>query len=113
MSTWLNIQLAELAAEVSGQSFSDAERDALACVEAVANRPDMQLTFKQQPGDVLFINNLAVMHRRERYHDAPDEAQKRMLYRMWINLHEPQSVIAKHAALRRGIRGPSPVIAAA
>ena len=113
MSTWLNIQLAELAAEVSGQGFSDAERDALACVEAVANRPDMQLTFKQQPGDVLFINNLAVMHRRERYHDAPDDAQKRMLYRMWINLHEPQPVIAKHAALRRGIRGPNPVIAAA
>ena len=24
---------------VAGQSFSDAERDALACVEAVANRP--------------------------------------------------------------------------
>jgi alpha-ketoglutarate-dependent taurine dioxygenase len=76
MSTWLNIQLAELAAEVSGQAFSDAERDALACVESVANRPDMQLTFKQEPGDVLFINNLAVMHRREKYHDVQDEAQK-------------------------------------
>jgi hypothetical protein len=113
MSTWLNIQLAELAAEVSGQAFSDAERDALACVESVANRPDMQLTFKQEPGDVLFINNLAVMHRREKYHDVQDEAQKRMLYRMWINLHRSQPVIAQHAALRRGIRGPRPVIAAA
>ncbi len=113
MSTWLNIQLAELAAEVSGQAFSDAEREALACVESVANRSDMQLTFKQEPGDVLFINNLAVMHRREKYHDAEDEAQKRMLYRMWINLHRSQPVIAQHSALRRGIRGPSPVIAAA
>ena len=72
MSTWLNIQLTELAAEVSGVSFNEGERAALACVEAVANQSEMQLTFKQEPGDVLFINNLAVMHRREKYHDAQD-----------------------------------------
>ena len=113
MSTWLNIQLAELAAEVSGQAYSDAERDALACIETLANDPEMQLTFIQEPGDVLFINNLAVMHRREKYHDADDPAQKRMLYRMWINLHLGQSVVSQHAALRKGIRGPRPTIAAA
>jgi len=112
MSTWLNIQLAELAAQVSGQAMTDAEREALACVEAVASQPDMQLTFKQQPGDVIFVNNLAVMHRREKYYEAPDENKKRMLYRMWINLHESQSVVAQHSALRQGIRGPRPVIAA-
>jgi len=112
MSTWLNIQLAELAAEVSGQAYTDAERGALACMETLANSPELQLTFKQEPGDVIFINNLAVMHRREKYIDAPDPAQRRMLYRMWINLHASQPVTAQHAALRRGIRGPAPVIAA-
>ena len=75
-------------------------------------QPELQLTFSQQPGDVLFVNNLAVMHRRDKYHDAPDENEKRMLYRMWINLHESQPVVAQHAALRRGIRGSKPVIAA-
>ena len=113
MSTWLNIQLAELAGEVSGQAFSETERDALACIETIANDPSMQLTFKQEPGDVIFINNLAVMHRRDKYHDAADEAKKRMLYRMWINLHGASSVTREHAALRRGIRGPGPTIAAA
>lgn len=112
MSAWLNIQLAELAAEVSGQTYSPAESDALACVEAVANRPEMELTFKQQPGDMLFINNLAVMHRRDKYYDVQGEPQKRMLYRTWINLHRSRPVIAQHAALRKGIRGPSPVLAA-
>ena len=43
----------------------------------------------------------------------PGRAQKRMLYRIWINLHQAQPVVAQHSALRRGIRGPSPVIAAA
>jgi len=112
MSGWLNILLAELAAEVSGQAFSAAEREALACVEGIANQPDMQLTFRQQPGDVLFISNLAVMHRREKYVDAKEVAKKRLLYRMWINLREPRPVVAQHAALRRGIRGPEPVIVA-
>ncbi|NCF34086.1 MAG: hypothetical protein GWP50_11030 [Proteobacteria bacterium] len=113
MSAWLNIQLAELAAQVSGQDFNDAERDALVCVEKIANRADMQLTFKQEPGDVLFISNLAVMHRREKYIDVQEQDGKRMLYRMWINLHESQPVTSTHAALRKGIRGPEPVIAEA
>lgn len=111
MSAWLNIQLAELAAQVSGQALSDAERKALIRIEELANRPEIQLTFKQEPGDVVFVNNLAVMHRREKYQDAEDETKKRMLYRMWINLHASQAVIPQHAALRKGIRGPSPVIA--
>ena len=113
MSTWLNIQLAELAAQVSAQAFSEIERGALACVEEIANRPDMQLTFKQEPGDVIFVNNLAVMHRREKYYDPVDGGNKRMLYRMWINLHQAGNRAAPHAGLRRGIRGPNPVIAAA
>jgi alpha-ketoglutarate-dependent taurine dioxygenase len=72
----------------------------------------MQLTFMQQPGDILLINNLAVMHRREKYFDSEDPAEKRSLYRMWLNLHNSQPVPASHSALRRGIRGPSPNIAA-
>lgn len=111
MSAWLNILLAELAAQVAEQPYNDAERQALQCVEQIAMRPDMQLTFKQEPGDVLLINNMRVMHRRDRYFDADDEGQKRMLYRMWINLHEQQPLIQAHAALRRGIRGPNPSIA--
>ena len=93
----LNIQLAELAAaEVSGQAFSDRERDALACVESVAKSLRYAADLQSGTGDVLFINNLAVMHRRDKYHDGQDEAQKRMLYRMWINLHQAQPVVAQH-----------------
>jgi alpha-ketoglutarate-dependent taurine dioxygenase len=102
MSAWLNIQLAELAAQVSGQDFSDAERDALVCVEEIANRADMQLTFKQEPGDVLFINNLAVMHRREKYIDVQEQDGKRMLYRMWINLHDTQARSLNPCGIAKG-----------
>ncbi len=113
MSAWLNLQLAELAATVSGNAYTQQEEEALNCVEAIANQPDVELTFKQSPGDVLFVNNLAVMHRREKYFDAEEPDKKRALYRMWINLHQSAAVVPEHAALRSGIRGPSPVIAAA
>ena len=45
--------------------------------------------------------------------DAEEPDKRRALYRMWINLHQSAAVIPQHAALRSGIRGPSPVIAAA
>ena len=110
MSAWLNIQLAELAAQVSGNAMSEAERAALECVERMAERRDMQLCFRQQPGDMLWVNNLAVMHRRGRYEDPADPARRRLLYRMWINLHEAQPMVGGHAVLRGGIRGPAPVV---
>ena len=113
MSAWLNLQLAGASGNRIGKCLLRGGKEALECVEAIANRPDMELTFKQRPGDVLFVNNLAVMHRREKYFDAEEPDRKRALYRMWINLHQSAAVIPQHAALRSGIRGPSPVIAAA
>lgn len=105
-SAWLNIRLAELAAEMSGASFSTEEQAALDCVEAIAERSDMKLSFRTEPGDIVWVNNLAVMHRRDRYSDHPDPAKARRLYRMWLNQRGDHPVIPEHAALRAGIRGP-------
>jgi hypothetical protein len=111
-SAWMNRRLAELNAEMSGTPFTDAEQAALDAVDEIAERPGMQLQATQQLGDVVWVNNLAVMHRRERYVDDDDPAQRRLLYRMWLNDREPAQVIAEHAMLRAGIRGPEPTIGA-
>ena len=105
-TAWLNIRLAELAAEMSGVPFTVEEQAALHCVETIAERPDMKLTFRTEPGDVVWVNNLAVMHRRDHYVDDPDPAKARRLYRMWLNRRGDHPVIPEHAALRAGIRGP-------
>jgi len=110
MSAWLNIKLAEIAADVSDGGMSSEERAALDCLEEIAERPDVQLRFRQEPGDILFIHNMAVMHRRDRYEDHADPARRRLLYRMWTNLHQPRPVVPEFAALRAGIPGPSPTI---
>ncbi len=105
-TAWLNIRLAELAAEMSGVPFSAEEQAALDCMEAIAERPDMKLTFRTELGDIVWVNNLAVMHRRDRYVDHPDPTKARRLYRMWLNRRGDHPAIPEHAALRAGIRGP-------
>ena len=80
---------------MSGTPFTEAEQAALDAVDEIAERPSMQLQASQQPGDVVWVNNLAVMHRRERYVDHDDPAQRRLLYRMWLNNREPAAVIAE------------------
>lgn len=111
VSAWLNIQLSELAAQMSGHPMNDDKAATLSLVEDIAERPHMKLTFAQQPGDMLWVNNLAVMHRRDRYEDDPDPEKIRLLFRMWINFHDKRPLIAEHAALRQGIRGREPTIA--
>lgn len=111
-SAWMNRRLAELNAQMSGTPFTDVEQAALDAVDEIAMRPGVQLQASQQPGDVVWVNNLAVMHRRDRYVDHGDPARRRLLYRMWLNDREPAPVIAEHAMLRTGIRGPEPTIGA-
>ena len=110
LSAWVNMVLAEHAAEASGQPMNDASRAALDCLEAIAERPDVKLRFTLEAGDVMWVHNLSVMHRRDRYDDDADPSKQRLFYRMWANLHEPRDLVSEHRALRVGIPGPSPVI---
>ena len=110
LSCWSNMRLAELASQVSGVRFTSEEAAALAIFEEIAERPDFKLTARSQPGDVIWINNMAVMHRRDRYEDSADPAERRRLYRMWVNSRAPRHVIAEHRSLRAGIRGPRATI---
>ena len=41
-----------------------------------------QLSLDCQPGDMVFINNFAILHARDRYKDAEDSA--RHLVRLWL-----------------------------
>ncbi|XXG93969.1 hypothetical protein Hte_000219 [Hypoxylon texense] len=60
--------------------LNDRQREALDVVEAVAQA--VQLEIKTQPGDMHFINNLAILHRREGFVDGESSQQKRHLVRM-------------------------------
>ncbi|MBL7501137.1 TauD/TfdA family dioxygenase [Frankia sp. CNm7] len=38
-------------------------------------------------GDLMVVNNYSVLHGRSRFHDADDPAQRRLLLRLWIAMH--------------------------
>ena len=110
VSAFLNRILAEHAATASGVPMSPEEVAALDCLETFANDPDFALRFMLREGDVVFIHNLGVMHRRDRYVDHPDPEKQRLFYRMWANLRGERELVPEHAALRAGIRGPQAAI---
>ncbi|KAI0013404.1 Clavaminate synthase-like protein [Xylariaceae sp. FL0662B] len=60
--------------------LNDRQREALDVVEAIAQA--VQLEFQTQAGDMHFINNLAVLHRREGFVDGATPKEKRHLVRM-------------------------------
>lgn len=56
------------------------QREALDAVEHIARVT--QFNFKTQPGDIHFINNLAILHRREGFVDGNLSTERRHLVRM-------------------------------
>ena len=61
-------------------ALTDAQRYALQAVSESAYRTEVQL--KLQTGDLLFFNNLALLHRRDAYKD--DESSSRHMVRLWL-----------------------------
>ncbi|KAK3343499.1 hypothetical protein B0T25DRAFT_593168 [Lasiosphaeria hispida] len=62
-------------------TLTQAQRDALDLVETIATQN--QIVLNAEPGDLLFINNHAVLHSREAFSDAP-RTPARYLVRAWL-----------------------------
>jgi hypothetical protein len=61
------------------------QREALDFVEAVAAEPEMHVRFRQEPGDILLLNNWVTYHRRSAFVDHEDPALKRHILRIWLS----------------------------
>lgn len=61
-------------------ALTEAQQYALKAVSESAYRTEIQL--KLQTGDLLFFNNLALLHRRDAYKD--DESSSRHMVRLWL-----------------------------
>jgi RNA polymerase sigma factor (sigma-70 family) len=65
--------------------LTDAQAEAVAEIERLANDPRFFLDMTFEPGDIQWIKNAAILHKRTAYDDfdAPDE--KRHLLRLWLS----------------------------
>ena len=66
-------------------SVSEAEVEALDYLTEVASQPEFSFEMTLQAGDIQIVNNHAVLHSRSGYIDSVDPAERRKLFRLWLN----------------------------
>lgn len=65
-------------------ALTAAQQEALSLYEATANDPALYLDMDLVPGDLQWLRNAFVLHKRTAYEDAPPPAPKRHLQRLWL-----------------------------
>jgi hypothetical protein len=88
----------EMGADELGEPLTDKEIEALDTFEEIANRDDVQLTYRLEPGSASFINNYTVLHSRTGFEDWPEPERRRLLFRLWLKAEPSRPV---HPNLRR------------
>ena len=66
--------------------LTDLQREALDFIAALADSPQMHVSFMQQPGDILFLNNWVTLHRRSEFEDYAEKTKKRHILRIWLSV---------------------------
>jgi TfdA family taurine catabolism dioxygenase TauD len=65
--------------------LTDAQRELLEVYEGIANEPALYLDMHFRPGDVQWLRNAFVLHKRTAYEDFPEPERKRHLLRLWLS----------------------------
>ena len=76
----------------SAQRFADAMRltpdhvEALNLFDELANDPELNLTMKLEPVDMLFVHNHTLLHDRAAFEDWQEPERKRHMLRLWLSV---------------------------
>lgn len=64
--------------------LTSAQQATIAAVEATANDPSLYLDMEFHPGDMQFLKNSVILHKRTAYEDWEEPERKRHLLRLWL-----------------------------
>ncbi|NBB83052.1 MAG: hypothetical protein GVY28_06560 [Alphaproteobacteria bacterium] len=70
--------------EIAGAPVEGPVREALDLVDRLLERDDLVWRYRLTAGDFLLTNNLATLHGRLAYADAPEGGVRRVLKRVWL-----------------------------
>lgn len=79
--------------------LTPARRELLDLYERTANRADLYLDMHFEPGDIQWLKNSVILHKRGEYEDWSEPERKRHLLRLWLAAPDFQDGIV---ALRQG-----------
>jgi hypothetical protein len=60
--------------------------EALDLVESIAASEKRRLVFRQQPGDLIWLNNWLILHKRQAFTDWDEPERKRHILRLWLSM---------------------------
>lgn len=66
--------------------MTERQVEALDYLEQLAADPSMHVTFRLEPGEMLFLNNWVTFHRRTEFQDYAEPERKRHLLRAWLSV---------------------------
>ncbi|MDJ0840963.1 MAG: TauD/TfdA family dioxygenase [Acidobacteriota bacterium] len=72
--------------------LSAKQVEALDYLESVAAEPELHVSFRQEPGDLLFVNNWVLFHSRSQFEDHPEPESRRHLLRVWLSMPNSRAV---------------------
>ena len=73
--------------KLAGVPLDTAGAHALEAFEAILNEPGAGREFDFEPGQLQYVNNLALGHRRSAFEDFAEPERKRYLVRLWLRDH--------------------------
>jgi hypothetical protein len=84
---YASVLLRQGASRAGGQLTAE-QIGALNRFEEIARRPELQLTYRLERGESVWLNNYTVLHARDAFVDEDGSGQIRHLLRTWIWQHE-------------------------
>ena len=104
--SFLRVLIDRADADPDCPSLTDDQREALDFLEETAEREDLRVRFRQEPGDILFLNNWVTFHRRTAFEDWPEPERRRHLLRAWLSVPNSRpldkSFKANYGSVRAG-----------
>jgi len=111
ISCCLNSKSSRTARDKQGRPMTDMELAAIKYIEDLAESPELCLGMDFRPGDIQFLNNYAIIHTRTAFRDEPDPDKRRLLLRLWLNLHEGRTLAPGFGdRFNNGSRGGVPAV---
>lgn len=91
-----------------GVALTDLEIEALDMFDAVARAPRNRVEFALAHGDMMIVNNYAVLHARTGFTQFPEPERKRLLVRLWLDEQGFRDVPAEFKLMKTNGVPPQP-----
>ncbi len=80
-----------LAAEAQGEPVPAKLLQGIDALDEIAAREDIAVRFTLERGEMLFINDLTVLHARTHFEDWPEPERRRHMLRLWMKSPTPRA----------------------